>query len=300
MDYKKEIVRSLSKLAYTGIDQSTIFDDWLDVVQASLEAIPQHLQNASGDPLEDTPETQAIFKRVQGRYRGDFMPHFAEAFAFLSQSTVEWRDTIGDVYMDYGMPNKWTGQFFTPWPVAKMMADMTVGNIIEDVKARIVAGIKESIAAQALLFAGLSISDPLEAERYHIERILPAALPHVKPVTIQDPCCGSGVMLLAAASCCPRWALDFGIVQFYGQDLDQTCVKMAKVNCMLYGLNGFHLKCALNVKPEEIAALPEPYQSAYADAQEANERGDAERVQAITMEIKTGNYVQQKLFEMVG
>jgi type I restriction-modification system DNA methylase subunit len=41
--------------------------------------------------------------------------------------------------------------------------------------------------------------------------------------------------------------LDWGFVQFYGQDIDQTCVQMAQINMMLHGLNGYSMKCAVAV-----------------------------------------------------
>ena len=69
----------------------------------------------------------------------------------------------------------------------------------------------------------------------------------IDPIKIQDCACGSGVMLLGAASCFPRWALDWGVVQFYGQDIDQTCVMMARINMMLHGLNGYAMKLEVAV-----------------------------------------------------
>ena len=78
--------------------------------------------------------------------------------------------------------------------------------------------------------------------------------PHLEPLTVCDPACGSGVTLLAAASACPRWALDYNVVRFFGQDIDRTCVKMAQVNMMLYGLNGYGLRlnASLYAPPAEL------------------------------------------------
>lgn len=41
--------------------------------------------------------------------------------------------------------------------------------------------------------------------------MIPAAMSHYEPVRVSDPCCGSGVMLLAQASPCPPWAVKYGV-----------------------------------------------------------------------------------------
>ena len=107
--------------------------------------------------------------------------------------------------MEFGHPVKHGGQFFTPWPIARIMAEVTLRDIDTLLESK----------------AG--------------------------PIEIYDPCCGSGVMLLAAASCCPRWAIECGKVKFYGNDIDENCVKMARANMMLYGLNGYGIRLAANL-----------------------------------------------------
>ena len=44
--------------------------------------------------------------------------------------------------------------------------------------------------------------------------------------TVNDPCCGSGRMLLAAAKVQPNW-------QFVGQDVDLRCTRMTAINLAL-------------------------------------------------------------------
>jgi hypothetical protein len=65
----------------------------------------------------------------------------------------------------------------------------------------------------------------------------PDAMAHLDPITVCDPACGSGRMLLGYARCAPRWAIEHGIVAFYGVDIDQRCVQMTRLNVRLYGLN---------------------------------------------------------------
>ena len=83
--------------------------------------------------------------------------------------------------------------------------------------------------------------------------MLPMVYQHLEPVLIQEPCIGSGVMMLAAAAVCPRWAVDSAVVQFWGSDIDPDCVLMSKINFMLYGLNGYFARltaAAMGIAPD--------------------------------------------------
>lgn len=251
----------------SGHQPYTIFEDWLDIVHASLEAIPSHLKSAAESKTfaEDSPETREIFDRLRERYPKPYCwDAFAKAFAILMSSTADeagdenWEDTLGLVYMEWGHPNKWAGQFFTPFSVAKMMAHVTVGNIEEEIYQRLEEAYLQTPAGKMHQVMFPERVSPFV--RRMGEDMIQLCAEHIKPITVNDCSCGSGVMFLAAASCTPRWALDWGLVVFSGQDIDQTCVKMCQVNLMLHGLNGFNLKCALELaqaeKPAEFELSP--------------------------------------------
>ncbi len=99
-------------------------------------------------------------------------------------------DLLGQTYElcadDWG--GQVLGQYFTPWPAARMMARQTM------------EGVK----------------DPIDAG---------------ETVTVHDPACGSGVMLLAAKSVvaarCGRRSLRY--LKCYGQDIDSICCTMARI-----------------------------------------------------------------------
>lgn len=276
----KAIIRELEHVTAIGAGQSQVFDDWLEIVHASLERLPAHLRAARLDePLTDTPETVKLWERLNVRYNRPYCwERFSKAFAILLESAWQFDDTIGQVYMEWGIPNKYTGQFFTPFDLARMMARLTTGP--EIIYQRLQSAYEQSrYGAIHKLLAPERIQ---EFVRRMGADLVPLCVEFVQPVTICDPCCGSGVMFLAAAETFDRWMLDWGLVQFYGMDIDRTCVMMAKVNMMLYGINGFGLKCALELSQVELQTVPQPWQAKYAEAQ-----AEPERVDEILAEVRS-------------
>lgn len=80
--------------------------------------------------------------------------------------------------------------------------------------------------------------------------------------------------------------VQLGLVRFFGQDIDFTCVRMAEINFRIYGFHGFWIKCALHLSGAELDAVPEPHQSAYREAQAAHANGDQQRVAEIARELR--------------
>ena len=107
-------------------------------------------------------------------------------------------DYLGEVYMELGSRSKHQafGQFFTPMNVTEMMAAMQLGDV------------RESI----------------EGARKEGRRI-----------SVMDPTCGSGAMLLGAKR---RIVGEVGLdglrwFEFYGIDIDPVCVKMCQVQMIM-------------------------------------------------------------------
>jgi len=119
---------------------------------------------------------------------------------------AEWMDVLGPVYEELtgGRARARSGQYFTPWPLCRMMAEMQLGSDVTEFKAKADRG----------------------------ERL-----------RICDPCVGSGAMLLAFAAAVRDHAeLGYGYIdclEFYGQDIDNTCVLMTKIQLRINGLDGF-------------------------------------------------------------
>jgi hypothetical protein len=97
-------------------------------------------------------------------------------------------DILGRAFHDLELHNKWSGQFFSPYPVCRMIAKMTLFDEA-DIRARI-------------------------AERGF--------------VTAQEPACGSGAMVIALAQGMKDLGINYQQhLHVTAVDIDRKCVHMA-------------------------------------------------------------------------
>jgi hypothetical protein len=133
--------------------------------------------------------------RCQGMEKG--MGPLAEALAMLiAQAADNYQDILGSVYMALSANHKWMGQYFTPYPVASMMAQMLLADLVLPTPDGRPIRFHEPCIGSGVLF--LAAAEVIE-QRY------PGAI-----------ACGE--------------------VEFSGQDLDPCCVRMASLNLRLHGI----------------------------------------------------------------
>jgi hypothetical protein len=103
-------------------------------------------------------------------------------------------DFLGQVVVELELPNQHMGQFFTPYDVSRMIAEMTFDTV------------DEIIAEQGF-------------------------------VTVQEPACGAGGMMIAAADVIERKGFDIAR-QLYvdGIDISPLCFKMSYLQASLRGI----------------------------------------------------------------
>ena len=109
------------------------------------------------------------------------------------------QDFLGNLYMSLDFGDSWRGQYFTPWNVAYMMAEMTIGDQLK----------------------------PLAGRDY---------------VSVCDPCCGAGVLLIAMAAAYRRNYPGHSYQQevlFAAQDIDRVVALMCFVQLSLLGCAGY-------------------------------------------------------------
>ncbi len=100
----------------------TLFDDFLTVASCS---IAQGVNKLLHNRLNDTIECEYL--KTIGKYERERAEGFPQAMAHLVVGLeTEIHDFLGDVYMAADIGNHWAGQYFTPFPVCEMMAQMTL------------------------------------------------------------------------------------------------------------------------------------------------------------------------------
>ncbi len=253
----EKLLRKVEQKTYQRM--STVFDDWVGLTNILLDQLPAHMHEAietgriSDWPEGTPPERIDEFNRIKHRYgerASDAFTYFSHAAgAFLEATHDCWFDWLGHLYMTLELGGRGVGDYYTPWPVAYMMAE------IEDIPSLLQARMLEALTHEenalaaavgvtGMLFQpGPSGESPLigdgDVREYFTRWVIPAAAPYFDPITVADPACGSGVMLLASAATVPLWARRYGFVQFFGQDIMHVAVQMARAQTRAYGLNGY-------------------------------------------------------------
>jgi hypothetical protein len=153
-----------------------------------------------------------------------------------------------------GRSNKWnyTAQFFTPWPVASAMAQMSGAGELE---ARFHGEVKRLLADDPVLQA-MTLTASMTGQGafwWWLSKAWPFLKPKIDPVTVCDPCVGSGILLLAHAACHPLWLAQIGYVS-----IRLTTLSKSACRCVLY------TACKTSIGYFTRSAMPTPLASAAA------------------------------------
>lgn len=113
-DYK-QVVKLLEQ--NTGARRlSNVFDDFVEMFALSL-------RNAVD--RQGWQEREDRYLTVAGQYTSEQLARFADAFArVVALMEQEPRDVLGHLYMSLELGNEAMGQFYTPYDIARVMADM--------------------------------------------------------------------------------------------------------------------------------------------------------------------------------
>ena len=183
MDYLKEFNSKLKSLDRSK-SVETVFRDFLTLSTYSL-----------AQPFYRSDEIEQKYIDTIKNYTKEQANGFPQMLALLVSALEEkHQDFLGQIYNcnNFGNANK--GQFFTPYHVSKMMAEINIPDIEKQ----------------------------LEEKDY---------------ITVSEPCCGSGGMIIAFAESLKDNGYNYQH-QLYVEaiDIDELCFKMTYIQLSLLGI----------------------------------------------------------------
>lgn len=145
--------------------------------------------------LTQREKREERYMQISKGYSREELHNFSKGLSLLTKALEsDFSDVLGHTFHYLGLHNKWAGQFFTPYSLSRMIANMTVGDG-EDLKARI-------------------------AERGF--------------VTAQEPAVGSGSMVIALAQAVRDAGVNYQQhLHVTAIDVDLKCVHMAYLQLTL-------------------------------------------------------------------
>ena len=148
-DYKKEMKNLFNSL----VGKYNLSVIWLDLVTMLACAISNSVDKSHFAEREEmymqtinkyTKEEQNVFPKM-----------VAIVFAALKRNPEQ--DFLGSLYMGLGLGNKGTSQFFTPYHICQLMSEITIGNVMTDVREKGYITIHDPCCgAGATLIAGIN------------------------------------------------------------------------------------------------------------------------------------------------
>lgn len=184
-DYKKDFIKCLE-----SIDRSqnsyNVFEDFLTLASLSLQNV-----------VAKNKEIEEQHKQLWLKYNNN--QKFSELLGIITLALDQhFQDFLGEVFMAAGFGNKRNGQFFTPYHISKLMAEITIDY----------EQIKQDIEEKGYF----TMSDPC--------------------------CGAGSMFIALAESLLQRGLNPQKVMLFQGIDIDLKCCQMAYIQTSMLGLSG--------------------------------------------------------------
>lgn len=129
---------------------STVFDHFIEM---SAIAFRNKVDMRGRAQREDR------YLEIAAFYDPDQLDRFGRALGLVvDRMENDPCDVLGHLYMDLGLGNAHLGQFFTPFDMAKLIAALTVGELIEKIKADGYATVHEPACGAAAFIIAICLA----------------------------------------------------------------------------------------------------------------------------------------------
>ena len=114
-EIKKEFIKTIQQLSYTR----HTWQAWQDFTELAALSIAQATAYSE--------EREEIYMRTIGRYTRKEAQLIPKLLALTIQALeIQRHDFLGEMFMELELGSKWHGQFFTPYHLCLLMAELTV------------------------------------------------------------------------------------------------------------------------------------------------------------------------------
>ena len=123
---KREIIKIINSLSgkYSAYD---VFSDWVEMVALVIQNSLYLILNGIWQQREQK------YMNIVSKYSPEEMQQMVKMNALLVQAfEEEMSDILGEIYMESGCGNKNTGQFFTPFHVSVLTAQLRIPDDISE------------------------------------------------------------------------------------------------------------------------------------------------------------------------
>ena len=127
---KKNVIDLFKKFGLKH-DTFTVWNDFLQLAAISIS-----------NAVDYKEEREQQYLKTIKKYKKEEQLLFPEILANLVKTFEEEEitDLLGEIFMEMGLGNKWTGQFFTPYHLAELTAELTFDPKDIEEKGEIYAG----------------------------------------------------------------------------------------------------------------------------------------------------------------
>jgi hypothetical protein len=120
----QDMVKLIQQLSYRH-STSNVFSDFLEMSALAFSNVVDKSQ---------FEEREKRYMEIVGKYKKEEVYEFPTLLGMLVNHLEEApRDVLGEIFHDLELHNERKGQFFTPYPICRMMAKMVIGESYDDI-----------------------------------------------------------------------------------------------------------------------------------------------------------------------